>query len=178
MSSKSEIREKIRAARNQNPGHDNYLHLLDIPEVKAAKVITSYYPMPGEPNLLSLNAALINAGKTLLLPRINNKKMEFVSVLANYESDLSVRSIFHEPVGNIFIGEINLALIPALAIDKSGNRLGQGGGYYDQFLVKTSAFRIGVIHEREFLKKTLPTDWYDQRVEAVATETNFFRIVD
>ena len=49
MSSKAEIREKYRRLREEIKGHADYLYLLDIPEIKNAKVITSYYPMPGEP---------------------------------------------------------------------------------------------------------------------------------
>lgn len=171
MRDKTSLRKKFWNLRSEIAGHDNYLFLLDIPEVKSAKVITSYYPMPGEPSLISLNDALVAAGKTLLLPRIANKKMEFVK----YEGTLINRGKFHEPPGSIFIGEIQVCLIPATAIDKNGYRLGQGGGYYDQFLIGTPAFRIGIIHEREFVKK-LPHDWFDQKVEAVATESGFIRL--
>ncbi len=158
--------------REALPGHNDYLYLLDIPEIKTAKVITSYYPFAGEPNLINLNEALFKSGKTLLLPRIVDKKMEF----AKYEGNLVTRGKFHEPSGNVFFGEINVALIPALAIDSSGTRLGQGGGYYDQFLVKTSAYRIGIIHERELSNKALPKEWFDQTVEAIATENGLTRI--
>ena len=168
MSDKATLREKFRQMRREKPGHDNYLFLLDVPEVSNAKVITSYYPMPGEPSLISLNDALVAAGKTVLLPRIVNKKMEF----AKYEGGLIKNGKFHEPAGNIILGEIQVCFIPATAIDKDGYRLGQGGGYYDQFLVGTSAYRIGIIHDREFVKK-LPHEWFDQKVEAVATESGF-----
>ena len=171
MNEKALLREKFRKLRRESPGHDNYLFLLDVPEVKSAKVITSYYPMPGEPSLTSLNEALVASGKILLLPRIVNKRMEF----AKYEGKLIQNGKFHEPPGNVFIGEINLCLVPATAIDKNGYRLGQGGGYYDQFLVGTSAFRIGIIHDREFVKK-LPHEWFDQKVEAIATESGFTRL--
>lgn len=171
MDEKGKLRKEFRELRNQNPGHDDYLFLLEVPEVKSAKVITSYFPMNGEPNLISLNESLIAAGKTLLLPRIRNHKMEF----AKYEGDLIQSGKFHEPPGNIFIGEIQVCLIPATAIDRNGVRLGQGGGYYDQFLVGTSAYRIGIIHNREFVKK-LPQEWFDQKVEAIATESGFQRL--
>jgi 5-formyltetrahydrofolate cyclo-ligase len=171
MDEKGKLRKEFRELRNQNPGHDDYLFLLEVPEVKSAKVITSYFPMNGEPNLISLNESLIAAGKTLLLPRIRNHKMEF----AKYEGDLIQSGKFHEPPGNIFIGEIQVCLIPATAIDRNGVRLGQGGGYYDQFLVGTSAYRIGIIHDREFVKK-LPQEWFDQKVEAIATESGFQRL--
>lgn len=171
MDEKGKLRKEFRELRNQNTGHDDYLFLLEVPEVKSAKVITSYFPMNGEPNLISLNESLIAAGKTLLLPRIRNHKMEF----AKYEGDLIQSGKFHEPPGNIFIGEIQVCLIPATAIDRNGVRLGQGGGYYDQFLVGTSAYRIGIIHDREFVKK-LPQEWFDQKVEAIATESGFQRL--
>ena len=171
MDEKGKLRKEFRELRNQNPGHDDYLFLLEVPEVKSAKVITSYFPMNGEPNLISLNESLIASGKTLLLPRIRNHKMEF----AKYEGDLIQSGKFHEPPGNIFIGEIQVCLIPATAIDRNGVRLGQGGGYYDQFLVGTSAYRIGIIHDREFVKK-LPQEWFDQKVEAIATESGFQRL--
>ena len=100
--------------------------------------------------------------------------MEFVHVQGS-QDDLIQKGKFHEPVGNIFIGEIQVCLIPATAIDQSGVRLGQGGGYYDQFLTGTAAFRIGIIHDREFVKK-LPSEWFDQKVEAIATESGFRRI--
>ena len=171
MNEKATLREKFRQLRREDPGFDNYKFLLEVPEVQNAKVITSYYPLPGEPNLINLNLALLEAGKTVLLPRIVNKKMEF----ARFEGELIQRGKFHEPAGNIFLGEINVCLVPATAIDKEGYRLGQGGGYYDQFLIGTAAFRIGIIHDREFVKK-LPHEWFDQKVEAIATESGFRRI--
>lgn len=171
MNEKATLREKFRQLRRENPGFDNYKFLLEVPEVQNAKVITSYFPMPGEPNLINLNLELLEAGKTVLLPRIVNKKMEF----ARFEGELIQRGNFHEPAGNIFLGEINVCLVPATAIDKEGYRLGQGGGYYDQFLIGTAAFRIGIIHDREFVKK-LPHEWFDQKVEAIATESGFRRI--
>ena len=169
MSDKAELRHKFRQLRQLQNGHDDYLYLLDVPEIISAKVITSYYPMSGEPNLISLNKALVDAGKIVLLPRINNKKMEF----AKFEGPLITRGNFHEPAGPIFLGEIQVCLVPATAIDHEGFRLGQGGGYYDRFLISTSAIRIGIIHDREFVKKDLPREWFDQKVEAIATESGF-----
>ena len=91
MSEKAELRKKFRALRSELPGHDDYLFLLEVPEIQSAKIITSYYPMPGEPNLISLNEALINMGKTVLLPRIINKQMEF----AKYDG--------HEKIGRAHV---------------------------------------------------------------------------
>ena len=55
MIEKSELRKKFRALRSELPGHGDYMYLLDVPEIQTAKIISSYYPLPGEPNLISLN---------------------------------------------------------------------------------------------------------------------------
>jgi 5-formyltetrahydrofolate cyclo-ligase len=66
-------------------------------------------------------------------------------------------------------------LVPALAVDRNGYRLGQGGGYYDRFLTSTNAYRIAVINENEFLK-SLPVEWHDQKMDAVALGGRLVRI--
>mgnify|MGYP003341999266 CR=1 FL=1 len=103
MIEKSELRKKFRALRSELPGHGDYMYLLDVPEIQTAKIISSYYPLPGEPNLISLNDALIKLRKTVLLPRIINQQMEFAKY-EGHESQLVARGKFHEPSGNIFIG--------------------------------------------------------------------------
>ena len=170
MDEKGKLRKEFRELRNQNPGHDDYLFLLEVPEVKSAKVITSYFPMNGEPNLISLNESLIAAGKTLLLPRIRNHKMEF----AKYEGDLIQSGKFHEPPGNIFIGEIQVCLIPATAIDRNGVRLGQGGGSYDRALkellrLSPHMWSIALVYDGEVTSSDLPNEAHDIPVKAVAT---------
>ena len=170
--SKSDLRNKVRAARKNNPVNSNFDFLLDIPEIENSEVVASYYPTEFEPNLVKLNLSLLRLKKILLLPRINNDQIEFIK----YEGgELNQKGIFHEPTGLPFFGEINTILVPALAVDRSGYRLGQGGGFYDRFLTTTSAFRIAVINESEFLK-SLPTEWHDQKMDAVALGGRLVRI--
>ena len=65
--------------------------------------------------------------------------------------------------------ELDLIIVPALAYDKSGHRLGYGGGYYDRYLRDTPAFTIGLA--REFLmKEKLPTQPHDIAVKCIITE--------
>lgn len=170
--SKGDLRKHFRELRSANPAHDDYTYLMEVPEIQKAKVITSYFPMSGEPNLISLNQALIKSGKTLLLPRVKKPNMEF----AVFNGALKAVGKFNEPVGPIYLGQIDVVLTPATAIDRRGFRLGQGGGYYDKFLLTTSAFRIGIIHDREFIEEDLPNEWFDQKVHAVATESGLTRI--
>jgi 5-formyltetrahydrofolate cyclo-ligase len=60
-------------------------------------------------------------------------------------------------------------LVPALAFDEKGNRLGRGGGFYDRFLEESSGLRIGVGYDCVILHE-LPCDDWDQRMDLIVTE--------
>ncbi len=70
-------------------------------------------------------------------------------------------------------GAIDLMLVPALAFDKSGARLGRGGGYYDRALAEHTGRSIGVIREA-FVVEQLPTEPHDKKVDAIITEKGVY----
>lgn len=61
-------------------------------------------------------------------------------------------------------------LVPAMAIDRRGARLGRGGGYYDRFLSSFAGYKIGIVPSVRFLPQ-VPVETHDQGVDAVATES-------
>ena len=68
----------------------------------------------------------------------------------------------------------DLMLVPALAYDRAGRRLGRGGGYYDRCLAQLDCCAVGLIRA-EFLLDALPTAWNDMPVAAVVTEQGILR---
>jgi 5-formyltetrahydrofolate cyclo-ligase len=76
-----------------------------------------------------------------------------------------------EPSGPVFtdIGKIEVVVVPALRIDRSGYRLGQGGGYYDRALPRLAAWSIGLIHPDEISSEDLPREPWDHPLFAAAT---------
>ena len=64
---------------------------------------------------------------------------------------------------------IDLIVVPALRIDRSGYRLGQGGGYYDRALPKLRAWSIGLIHADEISSEDLPREEWDIPLNVAAT---------
>ena len=169
---KSELRNQVRNARKVHPVNTNFEYLLTVTEIMKAEVIASYFPTENEPSPITLNEELINLNKIVLLPRITSNSLEF----AKYSGEnLTKNGIFNEPAGPKFNEEIQVILVPALAVDKTGIRLGQGGGYYDRFLPSTKAFRIALINEDEFVE-SIEADSHDQKVDAVALASHLVRI--
>jgi 5-formyltetrahydrofolate cyclo-ligase len=74
------------------------------------------------------------------------------------------------PVGKtIPISEIELVLAPALAVSKTGVRLGKGGGYYDRALVNYTGKIFPLVFESEFVEE-IPAAGHDKKVHGVITE--------
>jgi 5-formyltetrahydrofolate cyclo-ligase len=69
------------------------------------------------------------------------------------------------------IAAAQVILTPALAIDHSGTRLGQGGGCYDRALARrrADAIVVAIVNDQEYADRPLPSDAHDVRVEAVIT---------
>ncbi len=159
---KESLRRRLRAQREERYVEHNLLHLLDIPEVSKATVIASYYSYGTEPSTHALNSAIISAGKTLLLPRINGDAIDWIEWNGSAET-LEPHGKFHQPTGEPFtqLDSIDLVLVPALAIDPDGYRLGQGGGFYDRALPQLRAWKHGVVYTYEKMEHDLPREKWD-----------------
>jgi 5-formyltetrahydrofolate cyclo-ligase len=156
------LRQRLRQQREARYTEHNLLHLLDLPELSKASVIASYASYGFEPDTEALNLEIIARGKTLLLPRINGETLEFAQWDGKIEN-LSYNKNIAEPTGAVWseMNAIDLVLVPALAIDPDGYRLGQGGGYYDRALVNLPAWRHGVVYNYERMEHDLPREPWD-----------------
>ena len=164
---KASLRRRLRTQRDERYVEHNLLHLLELPEISKALVIASYYSFGTEPDTHELNQAIIAADKSLLLPRINGDVIEWVRWDGASES-LKENGKFHEPIGETFanLDLIDLVLVPALAIDPDGFRLGQGGGFYDRALPQLRAWKHGVIYNFERMEHDLPREPWDVAVDS------------
>jgi 5-formyltetrahydrofolate cyclo-ligase len=164
---KANLRRRLRAQREERYVEHNLLHLLDFPEISRASTIASYYSYGTEPDTRELNQRIISAGKTLLLPRVNGDDIEWVQWNGRSES-LQENGKFHEPVGESFadIDLIDVILVPALAIDPDGYRLGQGGGFYDRALPRLRGWKHGVVYNYERMEHDLPREPWDVAMDS------------
>ena len=167
---KSALRTRYRRERKERYMEHSFQYLATSPEFSQAKIIASYMSYGDEPDTNQLNQTLIAAGKTLLLPRISGENMDWVEWNGNQENLQKQKKIL-EPTGSIFadVASIDVVVVPALRIDRSGYRLGQGGGYYDRALPQLSAWSIGLIHPDEISSEDLPREPWDCPLNAAAT---------
>jgi len=167
---KSSLRTRYRRERNERYIEHSFEYLATSPEFLNSKIIASYMSYGDEPDTRQLNLELIKAGKTLLLPRISGDNLEWVQWNGD-ESQLQQKKQISEPSGPAFtnLAAIEVIIVPALRIDRSGYRLGQGGGYYDRALPHLAAWSIGLIHPDEISGEDLPREPWDIPLHAAAT---------
>lgn len=141
------------------------LKLKETKEYKNAKNIMIFYPLKDEINLLSL---LKDTSKTFYLPRIKGEQLECCKYS---EGDELCESCFHtlEPVCKACDKtELDMVVVPALAVDKEGFRLGYGGGFYDRFLNGYSGIKVVCI-PKEFILETVYPEEHDKKVDLIIT---------
>ena len=164
------LRNRYRRERKERYLDHSFHYLATSQEFEAAKVIASYFSYGNEPETSDLNSAIITSGKVLLLPRIEGENLQWVQ-WDGKENSLKIHKKISEPIGEAFqdLQAIDLIVVPALRIDRSGYRLGQGGGYYDRTLPKLRAWSIGLIHADEISSEDLPREEWDIPLNAAAT---------
>lgn len=158
--------------------------VLELPETAAADCVAVYAAMPGEPETAPLRAALRATGTRVLLPVVLD---DGLLDWAYDEGDLRETKGYGgpEPTGpRLGVEAIRLAqlvLVPALAVDTLGHRLGQGAGFYDRALRLLAHWVpvFAVVHDSEILDAAIepvPVEPHDVPVDAVVTPHRCLRM--
>lgn len=147
--------------------------LADVPVLRNASIVAGYRAVRGELDVDTVLAALHAGGVVVTVPRVVDDALEFVPWAPGAESEVGDFGIA-EPVGGqpIPFGRHGVILTPLVAFDRRGQRLGQGGGYYDRAIAAAGAKRpvlIGVAHGFQEVEAVPIEDW-DQPLDAVVTE--------
>ena len=166
---KSELRKLYRRQRADRFNTESWLHILSATELKSATNIASYISYEFEPETSDINQRLIKDGKKVFLPRLlENNDIQWVSWDGSTENLTKVEKIY-EPIGDAIEVELDVIILPALHVDRMGNRLGQGGGSYDRALSRSKAFKIALLHYGELTSEILPIQPHDEKIDAAAT---------
>lgn len=182
---KQQLRKKLLRKRAQQPptvrkekSAQIAQRLLNWPGLEQVQNIFCYLSAAGEVETQPLLKELLARGKSLAVPQIIGPgEMRPVS-LTNLEK--IVTGPFKIPVPKIinpFTEKIELNLVPAVAVDKQGRRLGQGGGYYDRFIEEYQPnHNLALVFEFQLLE-LVPVGPFDKLMDTVITEQHIYHVV-
>lgn len=178
---KTALRDRLLTARNRRPlaevvevARAITAHLLTAPEVRRAATVAAYVSVGTEPGTGPLLDALAAAGKRVLLPVLLPDGDLDWAVYDGPASLSRARRGLLEPdgprLGCEAVATADVVLVPALAVDRRGVRLGRGGGSYDRALarVPVGTFVCALLHDDELLDE-VPRAEHDRSVTAVVT---------
>jgi 5-formyltetrahydrofolate cyclo-ligase len=163
-----------------DPDADARLHarLAAQPGFRRAPRVALYADLSGEVAMRPLFESLRRAGRRCLFPRLAaGTRLEFAAV-AHWDDLVSARFGLREPAANAPAerpGPSDWVLVPGLAFDAAGNRLGRGAGYYDRTFPPGDAAApclVGVARAERVLE-SVPCDSHDRAMDAIVTERAF-----
>jgi len=190
MSSAS-IRATIQSRRNalspaeiRDASIEISRNLWKLPILSRARRIACYYPVGNEVDCLSFMSAAWERGRTVLLPPLQGPELQFLPCGPGTEF-LRNRYGIPEPIADrpktVRPREIDVVLMPLVAFDDKGNRIGMGGGYYDRsfrFMRHRCDWQrpklVGLAYELQKVPKIKARSW-DVPVQCVLTETTIYR---
>jgi 5-formyltetrahydrofolate cyclo-ligase len=145
---------------------------------KRAECIALYKPITGEVDVESLFTACWNIGKHTCVPVFNSCQNAYE--FAEIENKTVFKSANHgilEPENACLLpmDEIDLIIVPGVAFDANGNRLGRGGGYYDRIMEGFQGFKAAAAFEFQ-LFPDIPHDAGDIPVNYIVTESKVFNV--
>lgn len=181
--SKTQLRRSWKEIRGSVPHREDKSRqiqekFLTYSAAKQAKSVFLYLSVGSEVNTLPILEELLRRGVQVSVPRCHKETgtMDAVAV-----TDLSLLKpgaygiLEPDPaLPTVSIKDIDLAVVPALAFDKEGYRLGYGGGYYDRFLAEFSGTSVGLAFS-DCITEHLPREEFDQPVDIIIWEGFYAR---
>lgn len=174
---KDDIRNRVKARKSLLSDAEKKLaakRVFDRLEQSAAFLLAEkvliYHSLPDELSTLEFLDKWTGR-KSFYLPRVNGVNLDILP----YDRSRLAIGAFHieEPLGDdtADISQIELIIVPAIAYDRRGNRVGRGKGYYDRLLNTTQATKIGVGYDFQFIEDDIPAEPHDVAVDIVITES-------
>ena len=137
-----------------------------------AEKIFIYYSVRKEPNTVNIISKMLRDGKEVYIPVIN---------CSGYMEAGRIRGVENLPTGalniprplpgceKILAPQLDIIIVPGVAFDVEGGRLGRGGGYYDRFLAEAKCVKIGIARE-SMIVDIIPKESHDIYMDTVVTE--------
>jgi 5-formyltetrahydrofolate cyclo-ligase len=184
---KAKLRSEIRSvlknmpAEKQTADSAKVRALLSLqPFWKPASTILFFAPLPGEVDVWPLLAEALAAGTIAALPRFEAGRQRYAAGrVRNLQSGIVTGQFgIREPASGaaeILPRDLDLLLVPALAFDLDGRRLGHGKGFYDRLLSAVRGIKCGVAFDEQMVK-AVPAGTFDVRMDFIVTPTRCIKM--
>jgi len=160
-----EKREAIDSSAAAEKFTQNFIDNVALPK---NSIIATYMPIKNELDVGFLCAILQDAGHILCLPHIEGAEMQFYEYKIGDELRANKFGIF-EPLSSTKQVEPSVIIVPMLAFDRSKNRLGYGGGYYDKYLQNSTALKVGAAFAAQEIEQ-IPHEPHDAKMDIIVTD--------
>lgn len=150
--------------------------LTQLPEYSTSKTVALYAASHGEASLRRFFDRCISDGKSCYFPRLEEDYLVFHQVAAWTELTPGAYGILAPLMNRAVLtpAHCDMMVVPGVAFDRAGSRLGRGKGYYDRYLPMVGGCHIGVCLEA-FVVESLPVESHDARMHLLVTESGVLR---
>ena len=153
-------------------------NVLALPALQKADIVFCYVSTEFEISTRTILQWLWNNQKCVVVPLCLEKGKMCACQVKSYADIQPGKFGILEPkpyCKKIESSEISFAIVPALACDSQGNRLGYGGGYYDRYLANSSIVCAGLCYD-DFFYPALPAEPWDYKLQYVVTESKRYQV--
>jgi 5-formyltetrahydrofolate cyclo-ligase len=183
MHSKSEIRSQIKTTLNtlselekKEKSTQIMGHLNTIEHLNRASRIAIFIPLKSEPALMPWILEMHAQKKSLLAPWLNPHTHTYQLVSTDLTHLHLNTDNIQQPSPTLIQTDLNsveVMLVPGMAFDRHGNRLGRGKGHYDTLLAQTSAIKIGICYSEQ-VRSQIPIEPHDIKMDMVVTDQHIY----
>lgn len=182
---KDELRERMRKMRRALTAEEisaksakisDFLFSLDV--IKDAQTVCTFISAFREPDTIGIIKKLLSSGKEVVVPITDTKTNTLsLSYIKNTEELKSGAFGILEPsvIYPASADSLDAVLVPALALDRRGGRIGFGKGYYDRLLENTDAVKIALCYEFQLFER-VPVDEHDVPMDIIITEEKIYAV--
>ena len=147
---------------------------------RKAQTILFFAPLPGELDVWPLLSVALAAGKRAALPLFDRDQKNYTAcMIENPDTDVHIGHFgIREPntyCSRLASSRMDLILVPGVAFDAKGHRLGRGKAYYDQLLAVIGGTRCGVGFDQQLVPE-VPIEEHDAKMDCMLTPTRWLEL--
>lgn len=141
---------------------------------RSAESIAAYYSIGSEVHTQDILQEILNSGKQLSLPKVIKNDLVFKKISSFSELEQGNFSVMEPKDRCETVKDLDVIIVPAIALTREGFRLGYGFGYYDKFLHGKKLTTIALSYAKQIIK-SFPHDEHDVKINYIVTEDKVIR---